>query len=186
MSSKKSSKAGSKKASAPRAFFIFFGLSIAVIAAGILWFNGRVSSLDCRRLESTRIDCNVETRWLGWLPLEQQTVSQLQGAAVNQNCSKDRNNPNSLETCVYSVDLTTAGGIVSLSPTLASGGNEQHKYDVAEQINAFVNNPAMPALRTAQSELGPQTIVLGLVLLAGLALVGINAGKAIAGKSKKA
>jgi hypothetical protein len=186
MSSKKSSKAGSRKASSPRGFLIFFGLCIAAITGGILWFNARVSTLDCHRLESTRIDCTVETRWLGVLPLEQQTVQQLEGASVNRNCSKDIKKPDSTETCVTSVDLATAGGIVPLSPALASGGNEEHKYDVAAQINTFVNNPDMPSLRTVQTELGPQTIVLGLILLAGLAIVGLNTGKAIAGRRQTA
>lgn len=185
MRGKKSSKAGSKKATTPRGFFIFFGLAIAVIAAAILWFNGRVSTLDCRRLESTRIDCTVATRWLGLLPLEQQTVPQLQGASVDQSCSRDENDPNSTETCIYSVELATAAGVVPLSPAPASGGNEEHKYDVVAQINTFVNNPTMPTLHTEQTELGPQTIVLGLVLLVGLIMAGLNAGRAMAGRRKE-
>ena len=182
MSGKKGSKAGSKKAANPRGFFVFFGLCIAVIAAGILWFNGRVNTIDCRRLESTRVDCTIQTRWLGLLPLEQQTVQHLQGASIDRNCSTDEDDPNSTETCVYSVDLATASGVVTLSPPLASGGNQEHKYQVAEQINTFVSNPTMPSLHVVQTELGPQTIVLGLILLIGLAMVGFNVGKIIAGR----
>ncbi|MCB0154296.1 MAG: hypothetical protein KDF65_05820 [Anaerolineae bacterium] len=170
MSGKRNSKPSAKRAAQPRGFFIFFGLCIFAITGGILWFNGRVSTLDCRRVESTQIDCAIETRWLGWLPLEQQTVQHLQSASVNQGCSENRKNPQSLETCVYGVELTTAGGVVALSPTLASGGNEEEKYALVAQINTFISDPSMPALHTAQSELGPQTFVLGGLALIGLAV----------------
>ena len=88
---KMSGKKSSKKAANPRGFFVFFGLCLVAITGGILWFNGRVNTLECQRLESSQINCTVQTRWLGVLPLEQQTVQQLQGASVNRNCYKDRN-----------------------------------------------------------------------------------------------
>ena len=188
MSRKRSST--SKITPKQRGFFIFIGVFLTLTAAGILWFNGRVSSLDCRRVESSQIDCAIQSRWLGLLPLEEQTVSHLQAANFERNCSvdrkqvpsQDRSLKNNRESCTYSVTLATVNGMVDLSPTLASGGNEEHKQQVVQQINTFINTPTTPSLRTVQSELGPQTVVLGLILLTGLILIGVNTRRVMAVK----
>ena len=145
-----------------------------VIAGSILWFNGWVNNLDCRRVEASQIDCTIQTEWLGLFPWQQQSVSRLQAANFEPTCSRNKNNSRSLESCTYSVSLTTASGIIDLSPSLASGGNEAYKQQVVQEINAFINTPSMPSLHTTQSELGPQTVVLGLMVLLGLTLIERN------------
>lgn len=42
---------------------------VALIPGGILWFNGRTTTLECQRLESIQVDCVSQVEWLGLLPL---------------------------------------------------------------------------------------------------------------------
>lgn len=180
MGSKKSSK--SKLSSRQRGFFVFIGVLLCVVTGGVLWFNGRVNSLDCRRVESTQLACDISVAWLGLLPLAQQHVYGLTGAAVEPNCSTPTSSASQSspqQSCTYSVTLATTSGPVDLSPALASGGNEEHKYEVVEQINRFITDTTMPALSVAQSELGPQTAVLGGLFVIGVVLIGVNTAKIV-------
>ena len=146
-----------------RLFFVFFGAGLAILGMVLLWSTGQVNTLDCRRVETTRIDCTNQTQWLGLLTIAEQSIQQLQGASVSNTCSKDDQSDDNRTTCVYSVELATIEGGVSLSPFLASGGNQTHKYEFVEQVNAFIRDPAVPALRATYSEMAPQTIVVGVV-----------------------
>lgn len=165
-----------------RGFFIFFGLAVALITGGMLWFNGRATTLSCQRLEPTRVDCVSQVKWLGLLPLTTRMVPQVQHASLSSTCSTPASadqTRDKRETCVYGVDLLTAAGVVALSPALASGGNREQKEAFVARVNAFLNDPAALTLQATQTEVGPQSWVLAGLMLTGLLAVIINLNRAI-------
>ena len=90
------------------------------------------------------------------MPAQEQTINRVQAANIERNCQK---------SCTYSITLATAHGSVTLSPVPLVGGSAEHKQAIVEQINSFINTSTMPFLYAAESEFGPEAVVIGLCVI---------------------
>ena len=51
-------------------FFLLFGFVFAAVGGLFLFLMGQEVDMRCARLESTVVDCSIETKLLGLMPLD--------------------------------------------------------------------------------------------------------------------
>lgn len=105
-----------------------FGLAFSCCGLIFLLFMAQRADLNCRRVEPTQINCQLQSSLLGLVPISSQSVSGLIDAGVAENCDSDG--------CTYRVELRTESGSVPLASFYSSG--EEPKRLLANQINRFV------------------------------------------------
>lgn len=147
------------------------GLAISGIGLAFLWGAGQVRTLTCQRVETHQIECVIQIKLLGLLPLGEQPVHHLQGASVSTGCSE--NGESGQESCVYGVKLQTAQGEVSLSPPIVSG-ERRSKEELVRQINNFIGTHSMTSLHEVYSEIGLGLMPIFIILLAGSAILWVS------------
>jgi len=132
-------------------------LSLVFIAVGTVMtvVLGQVISLDCTRPEPAEIACERRSTFLWFRIGEPETVRDVQGAWVQENCG---------ESCTYRVMLMAGQDDVPLTSAFTAG--ERAKVAAAEQVNRFVNSGAP----TTRVSLRPNP----LVLLAAVAFIVIG------------
>jgi len=138
-----------------------FGLIAVVIIGALLYFMGQVTTLTRHRAERDRVDCRIQSNWLGLLPLRERSVRGVQGAQVAENCDQDG--------CTYRVELRTGGGIVPLTPHYSSGSVV--KESVARRVNDFVRDPTAASLQVRE-HFDPTDLILVALFVGGASLWG--------------
>ena len=122
-------------------FLIFFGLIFA--AAGICAgaFFGQTSTLDCRRVESSVVNCHLQSDLLGY-PISEREVGRLQGARVDVSSDSEGD--------TYRVMLQGPEGETPLTSYYSSA--RRNREDTAAAINAYLANPAQETLQIEQAD----------------------------------
>jgi len=122
-------------------FLILFGFIFA--AAGICAgaFFGQTSTLDCRRLESTVVDCRLQRDLLG-MPVSETEIGQLESAWVDVSSDSEGD--------TYRVVLQGPNGETPLTSFYSS--SRPGKDETVEAINRFIGNAAETSLKIEQSE----------------------------------
>lgn len=120
---------------------IIFGMIFFLSGVAITYFFSRSTEIVCRRPEPQRITCTLTEKLLGWIPVAQKTVDQVQGAQVERRRDSDGDN-------TYRVSFLTAQGPVPLQDYWSSGSSS--KGAVAEQINVFVADGGQSESRFTQ------------------------------------
>ena len=107
-------------------------MGLFLLGFGMLFFYwmGQTTKLICTRLQNQRVDCRLETTFLGTYPMYDQRIGTVRSASVEENCDSDG--------CTYRVLLQTANAPVPLTDFFSSG--EGAKQKKVEQINAFVRD----------------------------------------------
>ncbi len=122
-------------------------LSLVFVAVGTVMIVvlGQVITLDCTRPEPAEITCERRSAFLWFRMGEPETIRDVQGAWVQENCG---------ESCTYRVMLMAGQDDVPLTPAFTAG--ERAKVAAVEQVNGFVNSGAP----TARISLRPNPLVL--------------------------
>lgn len=122
-------------------FFFLFGFVFA--AAGICAgaFFGQTSTLDCRRLESTVVDCRLQSDLLGY-PISEREVGRLQSAWVDVSSDSDGD--------TYRVVLLGSDGETPLTSYYSSA--RKNREETAAAINAYLANPSQETLHIEQAD----------------------------------
>jgi hypothetical protein len=136
--------------------FVAVGLVIAL-------FFGQVSVLECVHPEPSQVVCEKEVRLLGLVPVGRETIRDVRGAWLDDNCDSDG--------CTYRVVLRTDGSDVPLTSYYAAG--QRAKEEMADRINTYVEQESEGLLR-----LRAGSALLG-GLLGGL-FVAVGVGAAVA------
>jgi hypothetical protein len=129
---------------------VIFSVIFVAIGAIFTVVFGQVVTLDCVRPEPAEIICERRSTFLGIRLSEPQTIRDVQGAWVQENCD---------EGCTYRVMLTAGRSDVPL--TRAYTSDERTKVETAAQINALATGGAP----TAQIILRPNPLVLLATLI---------------------
>lgn len=115
---------------------VLFGAVFTACGCLMSFIFGQQTTLNCTRVESTQIECSKQSKWVGLVPLGEESIQNLEGARVDENCDEDG--------CTYRVELNTADGIVPLTSFYSSGSKSKQK--TADRINAFVRNSSESSL----------------------------------------
>lgn len=112
-------------------------LAFLFVAAGLgtAYLLGQVQILTCERAPG-RQNCQIDTSWMGLIPLRHQTIPPLTGAWVDESCDEDG--------CTYRVILQTGSGDIPLGIGYSSGLHS--KQEMAQKVQAFVADPSQPDL----------------------------------------
>jgi hypothetical protein len=102
-------------------------LAGVALAAGWVFFAGRVTTVRCAQIGPQRVDCAIESRLLGVWTVGQTMVHEVQRASVGEWCDK--------RSCGYRVDLATKSG--NQPVTWAYSGDSAPKQAMADRINTF-------------------------------------------------
>jgi hypothetical protein len=124
-------------------FFIAVGVVMTVVL-------GQVVVLDCARPEPAEIICERRSAFAGIRLGDPETIRDVQGAWVQENCG---------ESCTYRVMLATGDEDVPLTSAFTAG--ERAKVAAAGQVNAFVKSGAP----SARISLRPNPLVLLAALI---------------------
>lgn len=100
---------------------------------------GQRSTLECQRLESTLVTCQVQRDFLG-VPVSNSELRQVRRAAVAVSSDEEGD--------TYRVQLVNDETVLPLTVYFSSGS--RGKYDQAGQINAFLSDPARVDYRTEE------------------------------------
>jgi hypothetical protein len=127
-------------------------LGIACTLLGLLLLGSmvRIKILSCTRLEPSQIDCLLQMRVLGFIPLKTTPVIGLQGAKVKAeqvtSTREDSSGRQRTETdTVYTAILLTQAGEVALDVSTSGWLGSRQKR--VEQINAFIHDAQAQSLR---------------------------------------
>jgi hypothetical protein len=141
---------------APAAFGLFFML----VAFGMLWSAGRESTLTCKRLEATQIQCQLQQIFLGRV-VRQITLDNPQQAIVQSSHS-------SKGGTTYRMALVTAQGAVPLTDFYSSDSNAD---DLAAQFNQFHHNSTAKAILLDQPASGFMFIMFAIFCAFALLMI---------------
>jgi hypothetical protein len=150
-------------------FLILFGS--VYIACGCLsgFIFGQTITLNCTRSEPNQVQCSQQRRWAGLVPLGEDSIRNLQGAEVEDDCDEDG--------CMYRVLLKTTDGPAPLTSVYSSGLTPQE--ETAERINGFVQDREQNSL-TVEDNSGLWGILFALIFSSvGLVIAGIGGFNAI-------
>jgi hypothetical protein len=137
---------------------LLFGVPFLVSGLAVMLLLGKLTTLDCKRVEPTQVACNLTSAGL----LGKQTTSipagQLQGADVGVSRGDDGD--------TYRVILVTKTmSIIPLTGVYSSGyGGKRQK---ADRINAFVNDSSQMSLTIQQDDRWFAYIFGGIFTLVG-------------------
>lgn len=106
---------------------LLFGLAFISCGAIFLVFMAQTSTLECRRVEAERVDCQLSTSLLGIWQSGQQGIRQVEAAVVAENCGED---------CTYRVELVTPQGNYPLTYYYSSGTGP--KQETAALITEYL------------------------------------------------
>jgi hypothetical protein len=115
-------------------------LQVAGICAGA--FFGQTSILECQRLESNQVDCQLYGELLGF-PLSNREIGHVEQAWVDVSTDSDGDD-------TYRVVLS--GPHADLPLTAFYSGSYRSKEETAGRINAFLTDPSQTSLQVEQSE----------------------------------
>ena len=126
----------------------------ACLGLGLIFDSLRVRSVTCTRLEPSLIDCKLETRLLGFVPLASQAVPKLQGARVEKYCY-DR-------SCSYPVYLD------SEQEAILFRSGDAHKEEAAigrvAKINEFVQNSEAQVV-VIEEDISLLSVLVGIIFV---------------------
>jgi len=143
--------------------FVFFGVGALFLSGA-----GQISILTCERVETTQINCILDRNLLGVIPLGEEPVFGLHEAEVTTSCREDDDDGGT--SCVYSVNLITSQGVVSLGSQISSGEYDS-KVRTVRQINNSINNLETPSFSTQYDDIGIQLMPIAIFLLVGLGII---------------
>ena len=143
---------------------LFFGLLLVGIGLFILLTFGNVTSLQCRRLETTYVVCEKEVKLLGILSTSEETIAGVEGAWVDERYDDEDGHK-------YRVVLNTNQGDVPLTAYYSSDrGAKEAKEKTAAQIKAYIQGEGEETLEIRQSTL-MGGLMGGFLILAGLSRI---------------
>jgi hypothetical protein len=126
-----------KKRSDPFAIIILlvFGLVAGAIALVVLYVYP-VSILTCHYVETKQVDCQLQERMLGLMPIQEVSITHLQDAYVVSEIQEIRRDGSEIETKVYKLILSSNSDTVDLKSFDEFGG--VFVEQTADRINDFL------------------------------------------------
>lgn len=109
---------------------ILFGLFFMGMGSIFLFAFWEVSLLECRRVTSDQVNCQLKHTLMRLVPLSTRDVDRVASAQVDESCDSDG--------CTYRVTLNTDNGPVGLTPFYSSG--YEPKQSAAREINQQLAN----------------------------------------------
>jgi len=138
---------------------------VEILVVGVFaYLMGQVTTLTCDRVETDQVDCKIQSKWMGLVPLREQSVRSVRGAQVAEDCDEDE------DGCTYRVELVASAGIVPLTSHYSSG--HAAKESVAQRVNDFVRGPAASSL-VVKDRSNPSMLIVVAVIVAGTLLWGL-------------
>ena len=104
--------------------FLFMGIVFS-------FYTGNRIHIQCDRISSGRVDCQIQTRWYGLLPLNELQVQAVDSAFLDEHCEDN--------DCAYRVVLVTHNAEIPL--TAFYSAQKGPKLAAAERIQSFLDNP---------------------------------------------
>lgn len=122
-------------------FFFLFGFIFA--AAGICAgaFFGQTNTLNCRRVESSVVNCRLQSDLLGY-PISDREIGAVQSAWVDVSSDSEGD--------TYRVVLQGAEGEAPLTSYYSSA--RRNREETATAINAYLADPTQETLQIEQAE----------------------------------
>jgi hypothetical protein len=179
-SSKRSKKGKAQSGKTPpyrvNGFELIFGLVLTFFGILFLVWMGQVKTLSCTRLEPSQLECLMQARLLGLIPLKSTPVEGLQGAKVESETvtrnSQDNSGRNQTRhETFHTLYLLTQAGQIEFDAS--SNDIVGSRAPNAQRINDFINDPTANSLRV-QSDRGHFFLLLipFLSLTVGLLALG--------------
>ena len=159
-----------KKRSDPFAIIILlvFGLVVGAITL-VVFYVYPVSILTCRYVESEQVDCQLQERMVGLIPIQEISVINLKQAYVTSEVhEKRRNDREIIDNRVYRLTLSGNSGSVELQSSDEFGGFVVEQ--TADKINDFLLRHTDEPLRIWQATWVPLLVSSFFFLVAVLML----------------
>lgn len=140
-----------KKRSDPFAIIILlvFGLVMGAITLLVLYIYP-VSILTCRYVETEQVDCQLQERMIGLIPIQETSIVHLEEAyVVSEVHEKRRNDREIIGTTVYKMILSSNSGTVDLESFDEFGG--VFVQQAVDKINDFLLTHTDEPLRIWQA-----------------------------------
>lgn len=145
-----------------------FGLAICAVTVVVLYAYP-ITILTCREVERGRVDCQLDERMLGLIPLRKQNIVDVKDAFVVSETHEDpRRRTEIIESRVYGLVLSSSSGEISLTSHDEFGGMIVER--TADQLKEYLRMPSDEPLRLWQATWVP-LVVGSLFLLLSLVML---------------
>ncbi len=132
------------------------GILATLLGLTFIWLGGQVSSLSCTRLETTRIDCQLQRQFLGAISANQQVLIKLSGTELKEDCD---------ESCTYWIELLAEDKNIRLTPF--SSYNQSAVQVEQQYIDDLLNNSDLTSFKHVSKP-------SWMLFLSGIPLIGVG------------
>jgi hypothetical protein len=139
-----------------RAKSILFGLVVLILGLVFMFIFGQISELRCEKPQLYVVECALDQKFLGIIPVSSKTFLDVNNAWVETSCDEDG--------CSYRVVLLTSNGQQPLTNYYSSdyGAREEMTWEINSYIQSEDNTPLF---LTEKSGLIPALFSLIFVLV---------------------
>jgi hypothetical protein len=127
-----------------------------------IYLVGQKTHLSCTRSSENKVNCAINSVWMGSIAVSSREVSEVRNAYVESHYDDEE------DSTTYRVVLRGKQGDVPVSRAFSSGNIE--KNELANDINAFIKNQTITEVEFAYKSAGSiiSAIVLGVFLALGI------------------
>jgi len=148
---------------ARKAQMLLFGLIAICLGIMALILGGQTTVLRCTRPEPSRVVCVKQVKWLGAVPVREETVEDVRRAVVDEHISGVHRKRS------YRVELISSQGNV---PLTAYYSTPYWQYEeTAAQINAYLKSDAEDTFEIREGNALLAILPGGGLIVAGLVLI---------------
>lgn len=93
---------------------LFVFLVVGGIISGLVLYGFPVSIFTCQYVETVQVDCLIQERMVGLIPVQETSISQLKEAQMTSERHTTRQDGRQVSETVYQVTLTSNSDVVTL------------------------------------------------------------------------